>query len=235
MAKGSGTVPLESLIPRDRRPSTSRQTHPGEYGLGRCGGRRERPDSAKGSRSWQPSVPLQICFIVPAHHQVFVRLCVPVLGSGPWPPDAWLSSSYPQLLRVCARLELCPHHSQRGTFLHASPRLTHQGRLRVHDALQPPHLRCGASSISTRKGCSQSAGSPPSLESGLCQGQAGVPPLNFNGRVRATPGLFGLEMHAEMPSELPQFSKKGILAPKTKDQRSGMGLIRSRGLHFRKG
>lgn len=138
VGKSSGTVPLESLIPGGRRPSTSRQTRPGQYGLGRCGGRRERPDSAKGSWSWQPSVPLQICFIVPAHHQVFVRLCVPVLGSGLWPPDAWLSSSYPQLLRVCARLELCPRHSQRGTFLHASPRLTHQGRLQVHDALQPP-------------------------------------------------------------------------------------------------
>lgn len=32
-----------------------------------------------------------------------------------------------------------------------------------------------------------------------------------------------------------QSSGKGILAPKTRDQESGKGLIRSRGLHFREG
>lgn len=109
----------------------------GGVGPGRHAGRRERPDSAKGSWSWQPSVSLQICFIVPAHPQVFVRMCVPVLGSGSWLPDAWLSSSHPQLLRACARLEPWPRHSRSRTFLHSSSRLTHQGRLGAHGTVGP--------------------------------------------------------------------------------------------------
>lgn len=46
---------------------------------------RKRRDHGHG----QPSAPLQIfCFIVPAHPQVFVRLYVPMFGSGLWPPEA---------------------------------------------------------------------------------------------------------------------------------------------------
>lgn len=98
----------------------------------------------------------------------------------------------------------------------------------------PPVPRAASSSW-TRKRCSQSTGESPSLVSAPCQGQAGWPPLKFNGRARATSGLFGLEKHAKMSSERPQFSRKGILAPNTRDQGSGTGLIRSRGLPFRKG